>query len=181
MSVRHLIGPAMLALLSACAAEQDRPRSPPEAVKVAASGKVDVPLGEVPREVLAAAASAQPGFVPGEAEAETRDGRRYFDLGGTMPDGSEIEFDVVEQDGRWRVVEIQRDIPFDAVPPAVRQASAAHDSSLRPTRVIESRQVDGALTIYELFAPAAGNPQGRKVEIKWDGRKAEVLAREWAH
>jgi hypothetical protein len=45
---------------------------------------------------------------------------------------------------------------------------------LAPTRVIESVQADG-LVIFELH-------QGeRKIEVKWDGRRAEVLAREWAH
>ena len=46
--------------------------------------------------------------------------------------------------------------------------------------MIESVQQDG-LVIYELFGPQGGDPQGRKVEIKWDGSRAEVLAREWAH
>ena len=86
----------------------------------------------------------------------------------------------MEQDGRWRVVETQRDIDFASAPQAVRDAARAHDAALEPTRVIESRQEDG-LVIYELFAPAGGDPRGRKVEIKWDGRQASVLAREWAH
>ena len=55
-------------------------------------------------------AAAQPGFTPAEAESETRDGRRYFDIGGKLADGSEVEFDIMEEGGRWRVVETQRDI-----------------------------------------------------------------------
>ncbi len=42
-------------------------------------------------------------------------------------------------------------------------------------RVIESRQSDG-LVIYELYD--AGQ---RKLEIKWDGKAAETLTKEWAH
>lgn len=147
---------------------------------VAANGKTDVPLEQVPIEVLAAARAARPGFTATEAESETRDGRRYFDVGGTLPDGSEVEFDIMEERGRWRVVETQRDIAFAAAPEPVRRAAAGHDSAFVPSRVIESRQADG-LVIFELFGPRGGNPQGRKVEIRWDGRAAEVLRQEWAH
>lgn len=146
----------------------------PASNRVAASGKVEVALADVPAPVLAAARSARPGFVPAEAESETRDGRLYYDVEGRMPDGSQIEFDIMEEGGRWRVVETQRDIAFAAAPEPVRAAALAHDSALAPTRVIESVQADG-LVIFELY-------QGeRKIEVKWDGRRAEVLAREWAH
>ena len=148
--------------------------------QVATSGKEDVPLAQVPAEVLAAAQAARPGFTPAEAERETRDGRHYFDIGGTLPDGSEVEFDIIEEGGRWRVVETQRDIAFASAPAPVRQAAAVHDAGFAPTRVIESVQQDG-LVIYELFGPQGGDPQGRKLEVKWDGTRAEVLAQEWAH
>ncbi|HEX8400159.1 MAG TPA: hypothetical protein VF628_00485 [Allosphingosinicella sp.] len=169
----------VVGLFAACATEAP-PSAPAEPVKVETSGKTDVPLGQVPAEVMAAANTAQAGFRATQAQSETRDGRRYFDVGGTQPDGSEIEFDIMEYKGRWTVVETQRDIPFAAAPLAVRQASAAHDATLVPTRVIESKQADG-LVLYELYASANGDPQGRKVEIKWDGAKAQVLGREWAH
>ncbi len=139
--------------------------------KVAASGKSDVPLREVPPEVLAAAAAAQPGFTPTEAESETRDGRRYFDVGGKLADGSEVEFDIMEEAGRWRVVETQRDIQLAAAPAAVRAKAGDYAA----VRVIESRQSDG-LVIYELY-----DARQRKLEIKWDGKSAEALTREWAH
>ena len=157
-------------------AEMNNQASAPEAQsnRVAASGKVAVALADVPAPVLAAARAARPGFIPGEAESETRNGRLYYDIEGRMPDGAEIEFDIVEQDGRWRVVETQRDIAFAAAPAPVRAAALAHDAALVPTRVIESIQADG-LVIFELY-------QGeRKIEVKWDGRRAEVLAREWTH
>ncbi len=142
--------------------------------RVAASGKVGVALADVPAPVLAAARAARPGFVPAEAESETRDRRLYYDIEGRMPDGSQIELDIVEEGGRWRVVETQRDIAFAAAPAPVRAAALAHDATLAPTRVIESVQADG-LVIFELY-------QGeRKVEVRWDGRRAEVLAREWTH
>jgi len=148
--------------------------------QVATTGKEDVPLAQVPAEVLAAAQAARPGFTPAEAERETRDGRHYFDIGGTLPDGSEVEFDIMEEGGRWRVVETQRDIALASAPAPVRQAAATRDASFAPTRIIESVQQDG-LVIYEFFGPQGADPQGRKLEIKWDGTRAEVLTREWAH
>lgn len=178
--MRNFVWVPVLCLLSACGSEAPQPRSDSQAAKVETSGKEDVPLKEVPAEVMAAATSAQPGFTATEAEAETREGRRYFDIGGKLADGSEVEFDIMEENGRWRVVETQRDIDFSAAPAQVREASAAHDATLEPTRVIESKQGDGVV-IYELYAAADGDPQGRKVEVKWDGSKAEILTREWAH
>ena len=158
-------------------ASDNRPES---ANQVATSGKEEVPLALVPAEVLAAAQAARPGFAPAEADRETRDGRHYFDIGGTLADGSEVEFDIMEEGGRWRVVETQRDIAFTVAPAPVRQAAAASDADFAPTRVIESVQQDG-LVIYELYGPQDGDPQGRKLEIRWDGTRAEILAREWAH
>ncbi|HEY0084639.1 MAG TPA: hypothetical protein VGB65_01890 [Allosphingosinicella sp.] len=147
---------------------------------VETSGKIGVPLAEVPAEALAAATAARPGFRFVEAERETRDGRRYFDVGGTLADGGEIEFDIMEEGGRWRVAEIQRDIALSAAPAPVREAAARHDAAFAPTRIIESDQTDG-IVIYELFGAKGGDPRGRKVEIKWDGSRAEVLTKEWAH
>jgi hypothetical protein len=172
----------MLALLGGLAAcgQSDGGRNTAEPAQVATSGKSKVALDQVPAEVLQAARSAREGVTLTEAEAETREGRRYFDIAGTLADGSEIEFDIMEESGRSRVVESQRDMPFAEVPAPVRASLAAADAKFAPTRVIESTQEDGVV-IYELFGPANGDPQGRKVEIKWDGSKAELLTTEWAH
>jgi hypothetical protein len=178
--MRRILLLPVLCALTACGGEAPQTKADSADAKVQTSGKVDVPLNEVPAEVLAAATAEQPGFKAAEAEAETRDGRRYFDVGGKLADGSEVEFDIMEEGRRWRVVETQRDIDFSAAPAPVRQASAAHDASFAPTRVIESKQQD-ELVLYELYAAANGDPQGRKVEIKWDGKNAEVLQKEWAH
>jgi hypothetical protein len=71
-------------------------------------------------------------------------------------------------------------MPLAEVPAPVRSASAAADAKFAPTRVVESVQQDG-IVIYELFGPGNGDPQARKIEIKWDGSKAELLTKEWAH
>ncbi|HYE28416.1 MAG TPA: hypothetical protein VEA61_09315 [Allosphingosinicella sp.] len=168
---RLILAIGWVCALAACGQPAPAGQGDSPANKVATSGKRDVPLADVPEEVLAAAAAAQPGFTPAEAQAETRDGRDYFDLGGKLADGSEVEFDIVRQDDRWRVVETQRDIALASAPPAVR--SAAGDFAA--ARVIESRQNDG-LVIYELF-----DAQQRKLEIKWDGQRAEKLSAEWPH
>ena len=172
----------VLALLYGVAAgcSQASPPAEESSGKVETSGKIDVPIAEVPAEVMAAAQASRPGFVAAEAEAETRDGRRYYDIGGKLPDGTEVEFDIMEENGRWAVVETQRDVALASAPEPVRSAAAAHDAKFVPTRVIESVQNDG-VTIYELYGAANGNPQGKKVEIKLDGGKAEVLTKEWAH
>lgn len=148
--------------------------TPAASNRVQTSGKLPVPLAQVPGPVLAAARAARPGFTPAGAEAETREGRRYFDVEGRLPDGSEIEFDIMEENGAWRVVETQRDIAFGAVPAPVQAAARAQDPALAPTRIIESTQADG-LIIFEVY-------QGeRKIELSWDGREARVLDREWQH
>jgi hypothetical protein len=159
------------ALYGLAACTQPTPQNQADSGAVETSGKSEVPLTQVPPEVMAAATAAQPGFVPAEAEAETRDGRRYFDVGGKLADGSEVEFDIMEEGGRWRVVETQRDIRLAAAPEAVRKAAGSFPAG----RVIESRQSDG-LVIYELY-----DAQQRKLEIKWDDKGAEVLTKEWAH
>jgi len=166
-----------LAGLAACGAEpaaEMQAQNHAQTNRVATSGKTEVALADVPAGVLAAARAERPDFVPTKAESETRDGRRYFDVEGRMPDGAEIEFDIMERDGVWGVVETQRDIAFAAAPAPVRAAALAHDAALVPTRVIESVQAD-RLVIYEVY-------QGEwKIEVKWDGRRAELLAGEWAH
>lgn len=169
--MRNILWIPALYGLAACnqAAAPEPGESTPN--KIETSGKIEVPLRDVPEDVLAAAKAAQPGFTPAEAESETRDGRRYFDVGGKLADGSDIEFDIMEEGGRWRVVETQRDIRLDAAPEAVRKAAGTFPAR----RVIESRQADG-LVVYELY-----DAQKRKLEIKWDGKSAEVLTKEWTH
>ena len=167
-------------LLSAVAACSGPSEAPSDPATVATSGKRDVPVEDVPAEVLAAAKAERDGFTIREAEAETRDGRSYYDIGGTLADGTEIEFDIMQDDGEWRVVEIQRDIILAETPGPVRDAVADHDAAFTPARIIESVQADG-IVIYELYGPDGDDPQGRKVEVKWDGESAELLTQEWKH
>lgn len=172
--------PLCFAMLTAACGSQPAADDVTSAEPVQTSNKQMVPVAEVPREVTSVALGRVPDLKLASAESETRDGRRYFDIGGTTADGAEIELDIMEEGGRWRVVETQRDIAYSDAPEAIREAARRHDVSFAPTRVIESKQEDG-LVIYELYGPVGSDRQGRKVEVKWDGREASVLTQEWVH
>ena len=171
---------ALSALAAACNQQEEGAGGNVPAATVTTSGKSEVAIADIPPAVLAAVKQAQPDLSVSSAEAEMRDGRSYFDIGGTLADGSEIEFDVMKDGEGWRVVETQRDIAFGAAPEPVRSALQAHDAAFKPTRIIESRQEDGVV-IFEFFAVKGSDPQGRKAEVKWEGGKASILDEEWAH
>ncbi|MCR5877363.1 hypothetical protein [Phenylobacterium sp. J367] len=128
----------------------------------------------VPADVAAAVKAAEPRMTITEAELKERDGRRYYDVEGTLPDGSEIELDMLQTPEGWQVVEIQRDIPWAAAPAPVRAAVP----TARPVRVIESKQTDGSV-IYELFAE--GQPKDPAIEVQWESGQAKVLEGRWPH
>jgi hypothetical protein len=146
---------------------------------VSTSGKQDTALEAVPAEVLQAAREARPGLDIGTAEHEVRDGREYYDLGGRLADGSELELDMTRIDGAWTVVEAQRDVALDEVPAAVQQALRGRQPDWSPTRIIESDQGDGVV-IYEFFGPAPDGGE-TKAEVKWAAGAAEILQDEWQH
>ncbi len=177
--VRKAILLSGLLCCAACGSGQEA-KAPDQAAKVSTSGKEQTALAAVPKEVLNAARAAQPTMSFTEAEAEVRDGRNYYDLGGRLPDGSEIELDLLQGPQGWTVVETQRDIAFASAPQPVRAASLEADPRFEPARVIESRQNDG-IVIYELFGSPQNGGEPRKIEIKFDGSKAELLTKEWAH
>lgn len=147
--------------------------------EVATTGKEDTAVEAVPEAVIQAARSARPELQIAASEHEVRDGNEYYDLAGTLPDGTELELDLTRIDGVWTVVEVQRDILLDAVPGAVQQALAEQNPAWSPERIIESDQGDGVV-IYEFFGPGEGGEE-MKVEVKWEGGAAEELRDEWVH
>ena len=175
--MKHASKVIMVALatlaLTGCSAEQG------EGQKVDASGKEETALESLPEEVLAAAQAARPDLAITEAEYETRDGNEYYDVGGTLPDGSEMELDMTRIDGAWTVVEFQRDIGMDLVPADVASALEAGVPGWTPTRIIESDQGDGTI-VYEFFGPGDSDELD-KYEVKWADGAAELLVDEWAH
>lgn len=132
----------------------------------------------IPEPVRAAALAAKPGLVIAEAELKEREGRRYYDVEGTL-DGAEIELDLLQTPQGWTVVEIQRDIDWTVAPPEVRAAAARARTGFMPVRVIESAQADGSSVIYELFAE--GQPETPALEVRLAEGGAEVLKEAWPH
>lgn len=140
----------------------------------------NVAASDLPEGLAALVEATVPGMTIVEAERKEREGRIYYDVEGTKPDGSEVEIDVLAgADGKLTAVEVQRDIDWATAPQPVRAATAAKKDAFTPERVIESRQVEGGETIYELFAP--GKPKEPAMEVRWHNGQAEVLGERWTH
>ncbi len=133
---------------------------------------------DLPAAVVSVVKTAAPAMTITEAELKERADRRYYDVEGRMPDGSEIEFDLLEKNGGWEIVETQRDIAWASAPTLVRDTAAASGKAITPVRVIESRQTDGRV-IYELFA--AGKPDEPSMEVSLKDGRAKVLTEVWPH
>jgi hypothetical protein len=133
---------------------------------------------DLPAAVVSVVKAAAPAMTITEAELKERADRRYYDVEGRMPDGSEIEFDLLEKNGGWQIVETQRDIAWASAPKQVRDTAAASGKAIAPVRVIESKQTDGRV-IYELFA--AGKPDEPSMEVSLKDGKAKVLTEVWPH
>lgn len=156
--------------------EQTDTAAPPQSETQ--TGVAAVSAAELPSEVVAAATAAIPGLKIESAERKERNGRVYYDVEGTRPDGSEVELDLLNDVGEYKVVEIQRDIAWADAPAAARTAAAASPKAFEPVRVIESTQTDGSV-VYELFAEGA--PSRPALEVRMTDGKAEVLQEEWMH
>ncbi len=136
----------------------------------------DVNETDIPEGVRTAAEAKIPGMNIAEVERKERDGLVFFDVEGTRPDGSEVELDMLEENGSYTVVEVQRDIDWAEVPADAK--SAAPDTLFTPVRVIESLQNDGTI-IYELFED--GKPKEPSAEISYKDGKAEMLTERWKY
>jgi len=142
-----------------------------------ASAQVATPAG-LPPEVVAQVRAAAPDMKITDAELKEREGRRYYDVEGVLPNGQEIELDLLQTPAGWTVVEIQRDIAWSEAPASAREVAAAAWKGPPPARVIESRQTDGAI-IYELFAP--DRPATPAMEVMLKNGAAKVLTETWPH
>jgi hypothetical protein len=162
--------------LTACnPAEPEAPAAPvAPATTITPTAKADLP-GAVRAVVL----TARPGMIISEAELKEREGRRYYDVEGRMPDGSDIELDLLETPSGWKVVEVQRDLPWGRVPARVHTAAEGARAGFVPVRIIESTQTEDGSVIYELFAE--GQPATPVLEVRVVDGKAEVLKETWPH
>lgn len=125
----------------------------------------------VPSEIAAAATAAAPGITITNGEA----GDDEYEVTGTMPNGDEVELDMVRSNGAWTVQEVQRDVAWASVPEPVRAAAAAAPNPFEPVRVIESRQTADGAVVYELFRTAQQGGGGPAIEVRWHEGKAAVI------
>ena len=69
------------------------PVAPAEPAPVAPETKITATrAGDIPEAVRAAALRVRPALQIIEAELKEREGRRYYDVEGVLPDGSEIDY-----------------------------------------------------------------------------------------
>lgn len=133
-------------------------------------------VDDIPDAVRSAALIEIPGMVIIEAERKERNGMVFYDVEGKRPDGTEVELDMLDENGTYVVVEVQRDIDWADVP---ENARAAVPSGLfTPVRVIESLQRDGTV-IYELFQDKKPKEPSAEISVK-DG-KARMLTERWKY
>lgn len=162
-----------LALITACSQSDNEEGVLDDAPEAVTS---DIEADAIPEGVRTAAEAKIPGMNISEVQRKERDGMIFFDVEGTRPDGSEVELDMLEENGVYTVVEVQRDIDWADVPEAAR--TAAPEGLFTPVRVIESLQNDGTI-IYELFED--GKPKAPSAEISFKDGKAEMLTERWKY
>ena len=145
--------------------------SPPESEMTPSGDSAD----SVPADLAAIVADSAPGIAITSGELNASGNQ--FEVTGTMPNGDEVEVDMVQMNGAWAVLEIQRDIPWSSVPAQVRETAAAAPDAFEPVRVIESTQVEDGSLVYELFRPRDANapPRGPDLEVRWHEGRAEAL------
>jgi len=141
-----------------------------ETQRVSATEITKVQLSEVPKNVGAV-----------EVLKKVRDGRVYYDVEGELPNGEEIEFDVLMTTDGPEIVEIQRDLSWSDVPQQVRSVvNDANEDNLKIARIIESAQADGFTIIYEIFV--ANEPADPRFEVSFtDTNQAKLLSTRWKH
>lgn len=157
--------------LAACEPAEPEPAAPATAV-------TPIAAADLPEPVRAAVLAARPGMTIAGAELKAREGRRYYDVEGSV-DGADIELDLLETPQGWRVVEIQRDLAWTAVPANVRAAAETARAGFVPVRIIESVQAEDGAVIYELFAD--GQPAAPVLEVKVQDGQTGVLREVWPH
>ena len=171
-----MMAAAMLALALALAGcgQADRGAAEADTAALPDGPKAEiraVAADDLPEEVRKVVLAAVPDIAIAEAQRKARDGMVFYDVEGARGDGSEVELDVIDEGGLYRVVEIQRDIAWSEAPAAVRAAADVAPDRFVPARVIESTQADGSV-IYELFA--VDKPDEPTAEIDWKNGEAKL-------
>jgi len=169
------VATGVIALAACTPAEQ---KADGEAPRAPVTDITPISAADIPEAVRAVVLAQRPGMVIAEGELKEREGRRYYDVEGTL-NGAEIELDLLETPQGWQVVEIQRDIPWTEVPASVSAEVNGARAGFAPVRVIESTQADDGAVIYELFAE--GQPATPAVEVMVKDGKTEILKEVWPH
>jgi len=141
--------------------------------------KVALDISQIPASAMDEIKSIKPDFVVAEAEKEFKHGNVYLDVEGETG-GKEIEFDMLQTESGWKVVEVQRDLTWPQLPENVAKALKADSPEFMPKRIIESVQYGTDITIYEFYAVDAAGKESRK-EVKVEKGDTTVLDEEWTH
>jgi hypothetical protein len=174
-----LVFVAGFVVLSACDRAGPEAPAPVDAAPVSPRTMVTpTAAADLPEAVRAVVAAARPDMIITRAELKEREGRRYYDVEGTM-NGAELELDLLETPQGWAVVEIQRDIAWAETPEGVRAAARSARDGFTAVRVIESTQYEDGSIVYELFA--AGQPSTPAMEVRVADGRAVVLKERWPH
>jgi len=141
--------------------------------------KVALDVSQIPVSAMNEIKTIKPDFVVEEAEKEFKHGNVYLDIEGEAG-GQEIEFDMLQTESGWKVVEVQRDLTWESVPKDVAEALKTDSPEFMPKRIIESVQYGTDITIYEFYAVDADGKESRK-EVKVEKGVVSVLDEEWTH
>lgn len=171
-----LVLTASLALPALARADQNE-----KAAKIGSTlnKKVALDVSQIPPSAMEEIKTIKPGFVEEEAEKEFKHGNVYLDIEGEV-DGKEIEFDMLQTESGWKVVEVQRDLTWSQLPNDVAEALKTDSPGFMPRRIIESVQHGTDITIYEFYAVDANGKESRK-EVKVENGVTTVLNEEWTH
>lgn len=170
--ITYLLGSLLSLGLLAC--------SPSEEAKPIGSSlhkKSELQLSEIPDEALKAVLALQPDFKATEADQEFQYGKTYIDIGGTLGDGREVEFDLVLLEGKWKVAEMQTDLTMEQCPQLVLKALNGGAPGFQPSRIIKSDQLNGVV-IYAFIAVTESG-QERLKEVKVEDGVASLLLEKW--
>lgn len=168
--------PNALIVLALAATACSQPASEQTSAPAPAATPAPAAATRVPEDIAEVVTAAAPGIAITGGE----EGGDEYEVTGRMPNGDEVELDVVRTNGAWSVLEIQRDVPWASVPEPVRTAAAAAPNAFEPVRVIESRMAADGSIVYELFTAAGrdGAPaRGPAMEVRWHEGKAEIVPR----
>ena len=148
-SLKRIAAVALASATAAC--------SPP----ASETTQTEASVSPVPADVAALVSTAVPDIAITSGELSA--GNDQYEVTGTLPNGDEIEVDMVQSNGAWTVLEIQRDIVWSNVP--------------EPVRVIESTQAADGSVVYELFREMEDESpsRGPAMEVRWHGGSAEVM------